>query len=323
MKDNSTDIAKKIKFLREYYPNFREWKRKELTDEQIIYKVFQNFMDTFLSLLHRKEAERLGENKYLIKNKSYLSWLDQYYIRDILKWRYGLEIVGEEEIKDLKIMECPISSETTGMSFYDGMMKNPEYYKKEKRLTFEIKYMSPDDYLKKCYEMHKEYSKKLGKEIMPYDSYLKELIYPELVNKYVSMMKEGTIFDMPVIDYSQYIQEGRHRAMAAKEFGCEKIPVMIVKEYNALKEEKEPAFYYQETLTPGEAKQLKFAVTTPLTKPKKLGKTKKEKEVKQKKLEKYKVITKEPSQAGLDEFLGIFIIAGMIGLMYMVKRWQR
>lgn len=93
---------------------------------------------------------------------------------------------------------------------------------------------------------------------------------------------------------------------------------MYVKE----REEEKPKFYYQETLAPGKAKQLKFAITTPLKKPKEIGRQERRKETKQKKLEKYKIEIREPKQKYLDEFMGIFMLTGVILSLYLVRRWQ-
>lgn len=51
--------------------------------------------------------------------------------------------------------------------------------------------------------------------------------YYENVKEYARMMASGTKFDMGYIDYEKGGQEGRHRAMAAKMLGIEKIPVYI------------------------------------------------------------------------------------------------
>lgn len=52
-------------------------------------------------------------------------------------------------------------------------------------------------------------------------------IWYDNVKEYARMMAEGVKFDMGYIDYKDKGQEGRHRAMAAKLLGIEKIPVYI------------------------------------------------------------------------------------------------
>lgn len=46
--------------------------------------------------------------------------------------------------------------------------------------------------------------------------------------KYAKMMREGTKFDTPYIDYGNAGQEGLHRAVAAYINGYEKIPVIVI-----------------------------------------------------------------------------------------------
>jgi hypothetical protein len=46
--------------------------------------------------------------------------------------------------------------------------------------------------------------------------------------KLVEMMRSGTKMYMPVLNYNDKEQEGRHRAVAAMLLGIDRIPVMVV-----------------------------------------------------------------------------------------------
>ena len=110
------------------------------------------------------------------------------------------------------------TNQKTGISYFDDMLKNPEYFEKSKDITFEIKYMSPSDYLKICKKHQKQF-----------------LIDDAVVAKIKSLMSSGNTFPMLVIEYTyqnnktSFSQEGRYRAIAAKELAVNKIPVMEVK----------------------------------------------------------------------------------------------
>ena len=120
-------------------------------------------------------------------------------------------------------------SKSTDMPYYDSMMKNPEYFKRNKGVTYKIKYMSPDEYLDKCYEIHCQRYIEMGKTPPTKERYMRFAIEESLAKKYADLMKKGEKFPIPVLDYNIMNQEGRHRAYAAKLLGVKEIPVLVVK----------------------------------------------------------------------------------------------
>ena len=112
-------------------------------------------------------------------------------------------------------------SQSTNSNYYDSMIKNPSYFKKAKGKKFTIKLMSPDQYMK---EVAKQQKTSVGFQY--------ERIEPKLVKKYKEMTLAGSPMSMLTIESTEHYtgQEGRHRAMVAKELGVKKVPVMIIED---------------------------------------------------------------------------------------------
>lgn len=79
--------------------------------------------------------------------------------------------------------------------------------------------MSPDEYMERC-------SKEIFKN--PIEDTYDGMDRKSDTNKYAEMMKSGTKFDMPYLDTLNKGQEGRHRALAAKQNGIKTIPVLYL-----------------------------------------------------------------------------------------------
>ena len=114
------------------------------------------------------------------------------------------------------------STTSTGMSYYDDFLteSGASYMLKAKGLKAYIAEMSPKEYLTRC-----------AKEI--FRSTIENQVIAlskDNLPKYKQLMQSGTKFDMPVLNYANTTQEGRHRAYVANELGIKKIPVLIVEE---------------------------------------------------------------------------------------------
>jgi len=108
----------------------------------------------------------------------------------------------------------------TEMPLYNNILKNPEYFRKNKGFHHEVVEMSPDEYINECAIAQKT---SVGKQY--------EDISPSLVKKYKEKTLKGS--PMPMLSLETYdsgfkVQEGRHRAMVAKELGIKKVPVMKI-----------------------------------------------------------------------------------------------
>lgn len=98
-------------------------------------------------------------------------------------------------------------------------VKNPEYAKSKGYNGCYIAKMTPDEYMDRC-------SKQIFKE--PIENVYSGMEDKNNVKKYAELMKNGEKFDMPWIDVKTQNQEGRHRALAAKEIGIKEIPVLYL-----------------------------------------------------------------------------------------------
>lgn len=103
-------------------------------------------------------------------------------------------------------------------SIYDHVeFDKPLYSIVAKRKTAKLHYMSPKKYLETIATKFKlSYDETINSVAVNKDAY----------KKYAQMMKNGNKF--PVVFFNRYngLQEGRHRALAAMELGCEKMPVI-------------------------------------------------------------------------------------------------
>lgn len=103
--------------------------------------------------------------------------------------------------------------------YHQDYLENPEYAKMHHYNGVYISEMSPDEYMSRC-----------SKEVFetPIEDTHDGMENKDNVQEYAELMKNGTKFDMPFIDAKNKTQEGRHRAMAAKQLGINIIPVLYL-----------------------------------------------------------------------------------------------
>jgi hypothetical protein len=112
----------------------------------------------------------------------------------------------------------------TGMSYYNNFLndKDAKYMKYAKGKIGTIQYMPPDVYIEKCaYDIFNSTVEKTLRGINDIN-----------IDKYAEQMKNGEKFDLPVLDYADKTQEGRHRALAMKKLGVDLMPVLVVRNCN-------------------------------------------------------------------------------------------
>lgn len=133
------------------------------------------------------------------------------------KWR-------REGGADMDAMRKAYRSEYAGFD----MSKSTNSYQSDvlegkiKGKTATIVEMSPDEYLERTY---RQIFKKPTEKASAFSETPRTQKY---VKEYAEAMRNGEKFPLPYLDYSTAQQEGRHRALAAKAAGIEKIPVVII-----------------------------------------------------------------------------------------------
>lgn len=112
---------------------------------------------------------------------------------------------------------------------YYGGLNNPIYYELEKGERNELKFISPEHYMRAIAKGF----------MMSYDEAMKSnVINWNTVKKYAKAMKSGEKFPIGYYQMGSGNQEGRHRALAAMELGCDEMPVVVFSkvDYNEAQE---------------------------------------------------------------------------------------
>jgi hypothetical protein len=108
----------------------------------------------------------------------------------------------------------------------DILSRDPNYFKESKDIDYEIRNMSPDEYLERAAAILRPEGKTIQYVI---DDRAKESGY---INNMAASMQDGRVYAAPYLDYGsggrRASQEGMHRALAAKQLGMEEIPVMVM-----------------------------------------------------------------------------------------------
>jgi len=121
---------------------------------------------------------------------------------------------------------------TTGLSYYDAMLgkgkivgkykDDPKgYFKNVKGIDFEIKCITPDQYFIEVAKFHGT-TPEIEKTFR---------VMRDWVEDYKDRVLKCSPMPLPIFDYKDRVQEGRHRVMVAQELGIKKVPVLVVRIY--------------------------------------------------------------------------------------------
>lgn len=130
------------------------------------------------------------------------------------------ELAVEEIAIEAPKLETKVMPHQIEMPFPNlvEMKMNPEYWAKHKGKKYKEVLMTPDEYMQ-------EISKGFGMSVKT----VTDDADKKLVDEYSNAMIRGDKFPKLVLDISGYFgQEGRHRALAAKQAGYEKVPVVVI-----------------------------------------------------------------------------------------------
>jgi hypothetical protein len=119
---------------------------------------------------------------------------------------------------------CDVFTDVDTNGHFADAIKYDLYYFVEKQVKVHKEFISPDEYFNRLHNNDIEDIERTMSEIIDWDD----------VKEKTKKMKSGIKFDVPYLikHYNRETytggHEGRHRTLAAKEVGCEKIPVLIV-----------------------------------------------------------------------------------------------
>lgn len=155
-----------------------------------------------------------------------------------------------EKVKKSEQSRTPIfTTKTTGMPGYDDMLKNPEYFKNKKGVHFEIKDMSPEEYLNIAADGYYKQTKGTKHEFPSVEHARESLINERRNSKNMDKIKSYDVLHMPTLDFkNQWTtpsgekavnQEGLHRTIHAMDSGLKSVPVLVIKDANEVKKAEE------------------------------------------------------------------------------------
>lgn len=222
----SGDIAPAEKLLNKYKSNVEGVLKAAGSDRKVIEDTFSRLEQDLDTAKDRLAAAQGQKEEIERRTKTLIDEFEDIFAEE------SKEKETPKKIPETKKTEGPEGEETpdyfnttkTGTLHYDDMLKAPQYYKETKGKSVEIEYMTPDEFIERSAAARAKPTT-IEEEMRHVD--------PERVEEYKQRALKGEKMPIPVIDKAEHTQEGRHRAMAAKELGVDKIPVMLVEQVPA------------------------------------------------------------------------------------------
>lgn len=132
--------------------------------------------------------------------------------------------------------ENPFDPGRVGVSYYDGLLQDPEYYRKRKGVVGSIEYMTPEEYFHAC---AKGFNSTFGAQV--------NRLNPAAIQDVKDVLDRGISLTVPYLNYSEnsFAQEGRHRMKAVADiFGWDyEVPVLVVRDAPTTMEAQEVTVY--------------------------------------------------------------------------------
>lgn len=135
----------------------------------------------------------------------------KHFIKQLLR-----EAMLFKEAKATDPCQCCQYFDFESLNNYSGF-EHPIYYMLEKGESHELKHISPKQYI---YTIAKGFGVSYEDALIPVNT--------DNVKKYAEAMKNDSKFPIGFYRKGNSGQEGRHRALALMELGCEEMPIVVI-----------------------------------------------------------------------------------------------
>jgi len=182
-----------------------------------------NFSDPSSSASAASGKGRVIERNIDLKKAAGFDEMDRFTIDELQSMGFdGAVLDGDVQIFSKSAISKPKGG--TAKSEGDSFTRTTGDKAVDDQIS-EVVMMTPDKYLQEAFEVTN------GRMGGAYQGWLESNARtPEQTAAYAKSLTEGDVFPMPYINYRAGSQDGRNRALAAKQAGIKEIPVGIVKE---------------------------------------------------------------------------------------------